>query len=122
MAWCLRVIAAVCLLLVGVQSMRQFRGEIPNGYILRIPCQNETWEGVGHMNFGGGGELNPFGRDFLAAGKKWTTNLCRLDSDGDGWTNGQELGDPKCQWRVGRKLPKARSITHPGINNKDVKC
>ena len=39
--------------------------------------------------------------DFLDAGKKWTEDLCNKDSDGDGQSNGLELGDPNCIWKVG---------------------
>ena len=28
--------------------------------------------------------------------------MCNADSDEDGRTNGEELGDPDCQWSVGR--------------------
>lgn len=42
----------------------------------------------------------------------WTP-LCPLDSDGDGWTNGQELGDPDCTWTMGDPNPNA-SVTNPG--------
>ena len=31
--------------------------------------------------------------DFDAAGSAWTQTLCDQDSDGDGWTNGEELLD-----------------------------
>ena len=40
-----------------------------------------------------GQDLNPFGRDFQAAGKQWNETLALLDSDGDGCSNGVELGD-----------------------------
>ena len=39
-----------------------------------------------------------------------------MDSDGDGWTNGQELGDPDCDWSPGQ-VPKFNSMVdlkHPG--------
>jgi hypothetical protein len=39
--------------------------------------------------------LNPFGSAFLSAGFSWTPALAALDTDGDGFTNGQELGDPQ---------------------------
>lgn len=32
-------------------------------------------------------------------GYTWTTALCRMDSDGDGVSNGRELGDPNCTVR-----------------------
>ena len=54
--------------------------------------------------------LNPFGSDFLAAGFSWTPALAALDSDGDGFTNGQELGDPK---GTGTPIPGA-SVALPG--------
>lgn len=38
-------------------------------------------------------ELNPFGEDFLVAGRQWTSELAGADSDGDSCTNGVELGD-----------------------------
>ena len=34
--------------------------------------------------------------------QRWTTALCRSDSDGDGKTNGEELGDPFCIWERGK--------------------
>ena len=43
--------------------------------------------------------------------------MCEKDSDGDGWTNGQELGDPDCTWRPGfnnPELPFGDVGKHPG--------
>jgi hypothetical protein len=39
--------------------------------------------------------LNPFGTAFLNNRNVWTLSLALLDSDQDGFTNGQELGDPQ---------------------------
>ena len=44
----------------------------------------------------------------------WTVELCRKDSDGDGKTNGEELGDPDCVWRE-NAIPKTNAFSHPGI-------
>jgi hypothetical protein len=42
--------------------------------------------------------------------------VCEADSDGDGRTNGEELGDPKCQWSTnGHILLSNLTVTHPGI-------
>ena len=49
---------------------------------------------MGHINTSGGGARNPFGLDFASEGTTWTVSLCGMDSDGDGFTNGEELGDP----------------------------
>lgn len=38
-------------------------------------------------------EMNGFGRDFKNNGNVWNWSLAQLDSDGDGCTNGVELGD-----------------------------
>ncbi|XP_076111680.1 tyramine beta-hydroxylase-like [Mytilus galloprovincialis] len=47
----------------------------------------------------------------------WDTTLCQMDSDGDGMTNGYELGDPNCVWVAGQGITPERviDITHPGI-------
>ena len=59
------------------------------------------WRGVGHLAREGDGGRNGFGIDFQEAGFKWTTELCQMDSDCDGKTNGEELGDPNCIWMPG---------------------
>jgi dopamine beta-monooxygenase len=60
------------------------------------PCDPGTiWDGVAHvLSLGGTKELNAFGNAFRANGFKWDKALCLADSDGDGKTNGAELGDP----------------------------
>ena len=96
-----------------------FQARIPNGARVPHPCsRNErTWEGVGHELATGPGPLNPFGRDFLTNGKKWDRTICMFDSDGDGMTNGQELGDPACNWTLGEApaIDKLDQLSHPGI-------
>ena len=47
-------------------------------------------------------------------GKRWTVGLCEKDSDGDGYTNGEELGDPACIWNEGDEPSQTSGITHPG--------
>lgn len=46
-----------------------------------------------HLCFG-------FSKDFAKAGHVWSKELCQKDSDKDGFTNGQELGDPGCTVRL----------------------
>ena len=51
-----------------------------------------------------------FGIDFGLSRGVWAADdpvlgICRLDSDRDDLTNGQELGDPECRWRPGQPLP-----------------
>ena len=63
---------------------------------------------------GGGSPLNPFGMEIAAnfltaAGAAgdviWGPELAALDSDGDGASNGAELGDPEGTWVVGDPDP-----------------
>ena len=42
--------------------------------------------------------------------------MCGLDSDGDGKSNGQELGDPDCKWKFGDDHPSSNNLSHPGIS------
>ncbi|RHY79223.1 hypothetical protein DYB26_016414, partial [Aphanomyces astaci] len=50
---------------------------------------------------------------FDDAEQMWTLQLCQADSDTDGATNGEELGDPCCTWTVGATLTTT-TATHPG--------
>lgn len=52
-------------------------------------------------------------RNTLQAGSIDWAKVCPLDSDGDGLTNGQELGDPNCRWRQGDPDP-GPGLGHPG--------
>lgn len=45
---------------------------------------------------------------------QWTSALCNHDSDGDGLSNGAELGDPGCTWRRGVALLQPAN-GHPGM-------
>jgi len=89
------------------------KSAIPNGNAVVVDGQ--LWPGVGHLSRSGGGELNSFGEDFKEAGSSWTSALCQKDSDGDGRTNGDELGDPSCIWVPGAQPQRAENITNPGI-------
>ena len=41
-------------------------------------------------------------------------NACKEDSDGDGFTNGDEVGDPCCIWNWGDVPSRTTNISHPG--------
>lgn len=127
------------VLLHVVKAYRTNRGKIPSGY--NVPCRDvydgddvtqpvagcyaadlqtpsfdAVCEGVGHMQCAGGGDRNVFGQDFQVD-RQWTRWLCEQDSDGDGWTNGQELGDPCCTWTEGEDMPTwpSAALSHPGF-------
>lgn len=74
---------------------------------------------IGHVNPGGGGETNAYGSDWSKYGGSWNRQLCLADSDGDGQTNGFELGDPCCKWVAGGAPPQFLvDISHPGDKTK----
>lgn len=64
-------------------------------------------------------------QDFVTANTQWTKDLCQKDSDMDGKTNGEELGDPNCVWKQG-DAPAGDATGHPGKtgqrNNEGVGC
>lgn len=53
-------------------------------------------------------------QDFRTNGHLWDAKFCNADSDKDGKTNGEELGDPNCTWVPGQ-APEANAISHPGM-------
>ena len=66
-------VAKVIVLLTLVELVtcyQSYQLAIPNGAKVPHPCQlNTIWGAVGHLNPQGGGDLNPFGEDFKAAGQ-----------------------------------------------------
>ncbi len=60
-------------------------------------------------------ELNPFGRDYLDNLRTWDDALATLDSDGDGCTNGVELGDVDGDGSTDGNIDRLQS--NPGAPN-----
>lgn len=105
-------LAASTSALLNVDAYPQFVARVPNANSIA------GVQALGHRNTAGGGALNPFGAAFEAQGAQWTTLLCQADSDGDGATNGEELGDPCCLWSSGGQLQRTGSqVSHPGVAN-----
>ncbi|XP_061169062.1 temptin-like [Saccostrea echinata] len=57
-------------------------------------------------------ERNAFGIDFSSNNHNWTA-ICPIDSDGDGRSNGKEMGDPNCEWTPSVTLTLT-AVSHPG--------
>lgn len=106
MRWFLSLLT---LSILPVDGYQQYVARLPNGdKVPNVPA-------IGHVNpNGGSGGVNSFGQAFDSM-NKWTLSLCLTDSDGDGQTNGQELGDPCCTWVKGGADPhRTTGITDPG--------
>jgi hypothetical protein len=104
---------AVVLLLIARESVAL------EEFLLRVPNGNNV---PNHLRLGhvtetlGNNALNRFGIDFRSAGFQWTRALCLKDSDGDGFTNGYELGDETCTWTPQNPTPlRTINLSHPGL-------
>lgn len=104
------------LIFHGVCGFKFFQERIPNGKLVPDPCMNgNLWPGVSHKGRDGGGPLNPFGEDFKNNDFLWDQCMCERDSDGDGKSNGEELGDPYCTWIMGESPSRTTGLSHPGV-------
>ena len=103
-----------------VAAFPSFLGVIPN--IRRVVVLDSStnasvpWTAIGHFNPGGGGPRNLFGEEFDQNNFSWSA-ICNKDSDGDGFTNGEELGDPLCSWVPGGTPSRLFGISHPALRS-----
>ena len=118
----LSILSLLCLLLaiatlattslVSALSITQ----IPNGKN-KVFVNGHFWRDISFPTWRGSsqsaGDSNQFMTD-LSAASSWSS-LCAMDSDNDGYTNGEELGDPSCTWTVGSTPSRTYDITHPGV-------
>jgi MYXO-CTERM domain-containing protein len=106
--------AAVMFAALPDASARSARvNQVPNGLENScMTCHTVSLPQVGN------GPLNDFGVDVdsnLTGGGAVNTQevdwpaVCELDSDGDGFTNGEELGDPDCAWTRGSQAGEYQS-------------
>lgn len=104
-------------------AFSSFQSEVPNGTVNRCQtCHERTsggnpWNAFGDLLFTTNGgtpdrasTVNASAASFIW----WNADICGADSDGDGQTNGQELGDPECVWTSGAAARPGRDISKPG--------
>lgn len=44
---------------------------------------------------------------------EWSKEMCKDDSDGDGESNGDEMGDPCCVWTTGSTPSRVSQLSNP---------
>jgi hypothetical protein len=101
----------------AVSALPASPGKIPNGNIYACGSCHES----GHVFSdnsppvpGTPAHGNALQAPFLAANKIWTADLADQDSDGDGFTNGEELQDPAGSWAIGQPDPgDATFVSNP---------
>ncbi len=98
-SWFVIAAGALALTAQSAFGLAPFVSRIPNGSI--ASCSTCHTSGFG---------FNPFGQSFKNNKWTWNATLAGLDSDGDGLTNGQELGDPN---GTGTPTPGAW-VSNPG--------
>jgi len=107
------------LVVAGIALARPyFPGLNPVPNLANVPG-NSTACQTCHVDAGGGAPLNAFGltvqANLSASHEPDWSKIYNIDSDGDGFSNGLELGDPMGLWRPGQINPGSPSaVTHPG--------
>ncbi len=108
--------APLAVLLVA--SLMPTDAEARPGRVSQTPNGAMFSCGLCHAD-GGAGPRNAFGQDVQAnltepgaAGQVQWDLIFSLDSDGDGCTNGQELGDPDGAWTIGDPDPDG-TVSNP---------
>ncbi|KNC77115.1 hypothetical protein SARC_10417, partial [Sphaeroforma arctica JP610] len=106
-------------------ARRLYEDRIPNGDNVPCPpdaegCVDGLCPEVAYSTcVGGDSPNNQFGLDLQENDYAWTMELCLKDSDGDGFTNGEELGDPCCEWMEGDypSFANLTELSHPGFSS-----
>ena len=95
---------SILAIIASTHAYRQDLAKLPNG--------NSYGLTLGHP---GGNTKVPtkLASSFYAAGQTWNKAFCMADADGDGQSNGLEMGDPCCKWSIGQTPQFTTGLSDP---------
>lgn len=112
----MKVLAVLVFLFGCAHALPKYRDAMPNPQATKtdgLVCRE-----LGHTGcVVGKATVNQFAQDFKANGYKYDEKFCKMDSDGDGVSNGAELGDPCCVFTVGATPTRTNDLSHPGLKD-----
>ncbi len=99
----LRLLSTLAVL-ASTYAYRQDLAKLPNG--------NSYGLTLGHPG-GATGRTTKIASSFYAMGQTWNKAFCLADADGDGQSNGLEMGDPCCKWSPGQVPQFTTGLSDP---------
>jgi len=99
----IRLLFLFCII-ASTYAYRQDLAKLPNG--------NSYGLTLGHP---GGNTKVPtkLASTFYQASQTWNKAFCMADADGDGQSNGLEMGDPCCKWSIGQVPQLTMGLSDP---------
>lgn len=91
-------------LFVVTSAYQQDLAKLPNGKSYGLT--------LGHPG-GATKRVTSIASTFYKAGQQWSKAFCMADADGDGQSNGLEMGDPCCKWTVGQTPQFTAGLSDP---------
>lgn len=102
------LVAGLLFVAPRAHAEAEYRDRVPNGVVGDCATCHV-------VIFFGAAPRNAFGNDFARGERIWSAELAALDSDEDGQTNGEELGDPCGEWVAGEPAPRLDDVSLPGL-------
>jgi hypothetical protein len=99
----LRLLSTLAVI-VSTYAYRQDLAKLPNG--------NSYGLTLGHPG-GATGRTTNIASSFYKMGQTWNKAFCLADADGDGQSNGLEMGDPCCKWSPGQVPQFTTGLSDP---------